>query len=422
MKRTGEFGGTFALVISPTKHEVRLGTHRSLTRCSVHVLHGAVCMRSLVVVWCLGGVDIFRVWFSCEQQKISGSRVVGGEGVPEGNDAALPFVGLLRIYLSVDSEVLSRAGMWCRIDAQECCVKKRASERPAARDFREEQSLSRDAFLHLRTTGLSVRCWHFSEGPDFADDRLRPRGLRLKMSGIDSLFSFPDVSDRCVKSTAALLIGMILSNVWISLCFVAPSKWFIESELIKSQVLGHYLTTILAVPNAARRTSPRRGLSATSPIIPMSAFAIPLSWGRVSLLRIFCHVVPPTRANSPHMIQTQAEQGGKFFAIDENCWGLAIIVDTNRQMPVDSVRPDRVSLRRKNVYVVANNGTRSYSDLMANADRCTWCVDFDHEEDFVGLQEVPGAKTAGRDGAVKGRDTREIGRWDEDRGWGGLRW
>ncbi|CAM9642084.1 unnamed protein product, partial [Hapterophycus canaliculatus] len=74
-------------------------------------------------------------------------------------------------------------------------------------------------------------------------------------------------------------------------------------------------------------------------------------------------------------------QGGRFFGIDESFTGLAIIVDTNQQLTPEGAKLESPASRRRDVAIVANNGTRTYDDLMANLDGCTADVKFGERKD-----------------------------------------
>ncbi|CAM9749252.1 unnamed protein product [Scytosiphon promiscuus] len=108
----------------------------------------------------------------------------------------------------------------------------------------------------------------------------------------------------------------------------------------------------------------------------------------------------------------EAGQGGPFFGIDDNFTGLAIIVNTNRQLLSKGRKPGEPAVRHRDVSVVANNGTRRYDDLIENLEGCTANVRFDERRsDFNVLQSTRvRLKVAGNTVAVE-VDARNVGRW-----------
>lgn len=118
----------------------------------------------------------------------------------------------------------------------------------------------------------------------------------------------------------------------------------------------------------------RKGEKVSSPA--MTAAALVVSFRSIDSRCLFhsSHRAarPPTRARvclKPGPIQEK--KAGRFFGIDANFTGLAVIVgSTGRLHPTDARREQRY-LRHRDVAIVANNGTRSYDDLMANLGTCS---------------------------------------------------
>ncbi|CAM9749179.1 unnamed protein product [Scytosiphon promiscuus] len=108
----------------------------------------------------------------------------------------------------------------------------------------------------------------------------------------------------------------------------------------------------------------------------------------------------------------RAGQGGPFFGIDDNFTGLAIIVNTNRQLLSKNKKPGEPTGRHRDVAVVANNGTRRYDDLIEKLEGCTANVRFDEKrDDFNVLQSTRvRLKVAGNTVAME-VDARNVGRW-----------
>lgn len=84
----------------------------------------------------------------------------------------------------------------------------------------------------------------------------------------------------------------------------------------------------------------------------------------------------------------QAGQVGRFFGIDENFTGMAIIVNTNRQLLNKDKKPGEPVGRHRDVAIVANNGTRSYADLIGSLEGCTANVRFDERRDDFNVMQV----------------------------------
>lgn len=84
----------------------------------------------------------------------------------------------------------------------------------------------------------------------------------------------------------------------------------------------------------------------------------------------------------------QPGQVGRFFGIDENFVGMAIVVNTNRQLLNKDKKPGEPVGRHKDVAIVANNGTRSYADLIGSLEGCTANVRFDERRDDFNVMQV----------------------------------
>ncbi|CAM9762867.1 unnamed protein product [Scytosiphon promiscuus] len=67
----------------------------------------------------------------------------------------------------------------------------------------------------------------------------------------------------------------------------------------------------------------------------------------------------------------QNEEGGSFFGIDANFTGLAVVVGSTGRRRLNDVRPEEPYPQYGDVAIVANNGTRSYDDLMSNLEACS---------------------------------------------------
>lgn len=80
-------------------------------------------------------------------------------------------------------------------------------------------------------------------------------------------------------------------------------------------------------------------------------------------------------------------QTGPFFGFTETFEGLAVIVNTNRNL-LATKRPGEPTGRHRDVAIVANNGTRSFYDLVANMEGCNANVRFDEGRDDFNVMQV----------------------------------
>lgn len=85
----------------------------------------------------------------------------------------------------------------------------------------------------------------------------------------------------------------------------------------------------------------------------------------------------------------QPGQGGRFFGMADDFVGLAVVVNTNRNL-LTKARPGEPVGRHRDVSVVANNGTRRYDDLVAGLEGCTANVRFDERRDDFNVMQVRG--------------------------------
>eukprot|EP00752_Nemacystus_decipiens_P005062 g4596.t1 len=108
----------------------------------------------------------------------------------------------------------------------------------------------------------------------------------------------------------------------------------------------------------------------------------------------------------------KAGQVGRFFGIDENFTGMAIIVNTNRQLLSKDKKPGEPAGRHRDVAIVANNGTRSYADLIGSLEGCSANVRFDERRDDFNVMQSTRIrmKLSGNTVALE-VDARNVGRW-----------
>lgn len=105
-------------------------------------------------------------------------------------------------------------------------------------------------------------------------------------------------------------------------------------------------------------------------------------------------------------------QVGRFFGVDENFTGLAIIVNTNRQLLNKDKKPGEPTGRHRDVAIVANNGTRTYENLIGSLEGCTANVRFDERRDDFNVMQATRIrlKVSGNTVALE-VDARNVGRW-----------
>lgn len=104
-------------------------------------------------------------------------------------------------------------------------------------------------------------------------------------------------------------------------------------------------------------------------------------------------------------------KAGRFFGFTEVFEGLAVVINTNRNL-ISYNKPGEPSGRHRDVTIVANNGTRNLDNLLAGLEGCNANVRFDETRDDFNVMQATRIrlKSSGNTVALE-VDARNSGRW-----------